>query len=402
MHPATAIIPTLRYYDPTVQGYTFDLAKAEEEFKKVPGLWDAGFTLTILYNTGNLPRQTAAGLLKEKIEGLNRKFHVNVASVDWRPYLRAAIRKQLANFIIGWLADFPDAHNFASPFYASYGTFAAWQTYSNPNMDALIEAGIAAPEGPERQAIYTNIQKLAVEDCPSTTIDMALGRHWERDWVAGWYYNPIYPGVYAYNLWKWYYVPHSLLDAATQPASGYLPVDVNYDGKVDIKDIATAAKSFGTSAGPPIHPRWIFRCDVNNDRKIDIRDIALVAKNFGKSSATWVTPVPAAHDLLGGVDAPASVNVTKTPTAEITAIVKNFGTSDEANVNVVLYINGTEVHRETVATLASGATYSFVYTWSPATPATTDTYEIEVRVTPVAGEENTANNNALATTLVVK
>jgi peptide/nickel transport system substrate-binding protein len=288
--PATAIIPGLFGYDPTVKGYSFDLKKAEEEFKKVPGLWEKGFTMTILYNTGNIPRMRACEILERNIESLNPKFHITISSVDWRPYLRAMIARQLPCFQIGWLADYPDPHNFAVPFYASYGTFAAWQGYSNPTMDALIEKGIKEPDLDKRAAIYHDIAVLAVEDCPNVPVVQAIGRHFQRDWVVGWYYNPIYPGLYFYNLWKWYYVPHSLLDTSTQPTSNQLPTDVNYDGKTDIKDIYTLARSFGSSFGPPVHPRWVYRADINNDRKIDIRDIYAVAKNFGKSSAAWSPP----------------------------------------------------------------------------------------------------------------
>lgn len=296
IQPATAIIPGLPYYDPTVKGYIFNTTRAIEEFKAVPGLWDTGFTITLLYNTDNLPRKTACDLLEAALEGLNSKFHVTVASSDWKPYLRAAVQSKLPVFIIGWLADYPDAHNFAYAFYYSYGAFAAWQGYSNPAMDALIESGIRTPDGPARAVIYHNIQVLAVTDCPSVAIDQAIGRHFERDWIVGWYYNPIYPGLYAYNLWKWYYWPQAgstntdPTKGAKQPLSNLLPFDINYDGKIDIRDVRAAAKSFGASYGPPIHPRWLFRCDINNDRKIDIRDIRSIASSFGKESAVWTPP----------------------------------------------------------------------------------------------------------------
>jgi hypothetical protein len=66
-----------------------------------------------------------------------------------------------------------------------------------------------------------------------------------------------------------------------------LPADIDYNGKVDIKDISTAARSFGSSYGPPVDPRWVFRCDMNNDRKIDIKDIVTAAANFGKMFQAW-------------------------------------------------------------------------------------------------------------------
>jgi peptide/nickel transport system substrate-binding protein len=288
--PATAIIPGLAFYDPTVKGYSYNLTAALAEFNQVPGLMSTGFTVTLLYNTGNIPRQNAANLLKTALEGLNPKFHVTVSSVDWSPYLRAAVRHQLATYIIGWLADYPDPHNFAGAFYATGGAFSSWQLYSNPDMDALINAGIREADSVQRAAIYKQVEELAISDCPSVAIDQAVGRHFERDWVAGWYYNQVYPAYYYVNLWKWYYVPQALQDSTVAPISNYLPVDVNYDGKVNIVDITVIAGSFGSSFGPPIHPRWQFRADIDNNRVVNIIDIAAVAKYFTKTSATWTAP----------------------------------------------------------------------------------------------------------------
>jgi len=50
------------------------------------------------------------------------------------------------------------------------------------------------------------------------------------------------------------------------------------DIKVDIKDIAIAAKAFGTYPG---HSKWNTVADINADYKIDIKDIAAIAKKFG-------------------------------------------------------------------------------------------------------------------------
>jgi peptide/nickel transport system substrate-binding protein len=199
-HPATAIIQGLTGYDPTIQGYAYNLTAAVEEFKKVPGLWNTGFTITLAYNTGNTLRQGCAELLKESIEALNPKFHVNTLSLYWQTY--EARWRQLPTFIQGWLADYPDAHDFALPFYGSTGYFAAPQGYSNPTMDALINQGIAESDAAKRAIIDRQIQALAIADCPSITLAQPVGRHFERDWVNGWYYNPVYPGIYGINLWK--------------------------------------------------------------------------------------------------------------------------------------------------------------------------------------------------------
>ncbi len=69
--------------------------------------------------------------------------------------------------------------------------------------------------------------------------------------------------IYPKYPWSWAAVP-----------------DLNRDGKVNILDIATAARAFGTEPG---HPRWDPVADINGDDKVNIIDIADVAKNFGKT-----------------------------------------------------------------------------------------------------------------------
>ena len=64
----------------------------------------------------------------------------------------------------------------------------------------------------------------------------------------------------------------------------YLPVplygDLSGDGEVDIKDLAMAAKAFGSY---PDHPRWNPTADVNQDKKVNIIDFVLIVSNFGKT-----------------------------------------------------------------------------------------------------------------------
>jgi peptide/nickel transport system substrate-binding protein len=162
--------------------------------------------MTILYNTGNEPRRIAAEILKKNIESLNPKFSIEVAARDWGTYLKEMVASKLTLYIIGWLADYPDPHNFVQPFMHSAGAFSAWQGYSNPTVDDLIMQGISEIDPAKRQQIYYQLQQIYHDDVPSVPIDQALGRHYERDWVHGWIYNPIWPGEPAlcdpYLMWK--------------------------------------------------------------------------------------------------------------------------------------------------------------------------------------------------------
>jgi hypothetical protein len=58
------------------------------------------------------------------------------------------------------------------------------------------------------------------------------------------------------------------------------PGDLNGDEIVNLKDIATAARAFGTRV---CEPRWNPDVDVNNDFGIDLRDVAEIVQNFGNA-----------------------------------------------------------------------------------------------------------------------
>ncbi|MCK4444041.1 MAG: right-handed parallel beta-helix repeat-containing protein, partial [Thermoplasmata archaeon] len=69
-------------------------------------------------------------------------------------------------------------------------------------MDELIEQGISETDDNKRIEIYHELGEIYFEDAPGFILVQASGRHWERTWVQGWYYNPIYPGPYYYHIWK--------------------------------------------------------------------------------------------------------------------------------------------------------------------------------------------------------
>ena len=258
--------------------YMIDLAKAEEEFKLAWGgeLWATGFTLPLSYNIGNLPRKTIAEMLETNVELLNPKFHIDTYEVEWGTvYIPELFAGELTMFVIGWLADYPDPHNFFHPFMHTHGAFAAWQFYSNAAADALIEEGGTCTDPVRREEIYFELQQMYIDECPSVLTHQAAGRHWERDWLQGWYYNPIYSGTFCYDLWK-----------------EELPrEDMNDDGAVNIVDIAACAVAFGSyyTVGD-VHPRWDSYSDINQDTFVNILDIAAIAAKFGYVAPDWVPP----------------------------------------------------------------------------------------------------------------
>jgi len=273
------------YYNPAQDTYNYDLSAATGNLTIAHGgqVWTNGFTMTVLYNTGNDARRVAAEMVEAEIESLNPKFHIVVGEMSWPLYVKYLIDRRLPMFISGWLADYPDPHNNVWAFMHSQGYFAKHQGYSNPTVDSLVEAGIRTPNGQVRQDIYYQLQQLYVEDVPSVVLAQPFGRHWERDWVMGWYYNPIYggshavgvdstapngPGLYFYHYYK-----------------GWTG-DTNKDYKVDIDDlynvligygmpIATAIATYGVPPGTDTEGQY--KRSINAaDYTIDLDDLYIV------------------------------------------------------------------------------------------------------------------------------
>lgn len=102
-------------------------------------------------------------------------------------------------------------------------------------------------------------------------------------WNPGLYYlgdynfTVAFAYTYQYGLGRVYYqAAYTPLDPPTQ-----IPGDINNDGKVDMKDIATIAAAFGSKPGSG---NWNPAADLKFDGKINIKDISVAARNFGQQN----------------------------------------------------------------------------------------------------------------------
>lgn len=208
--PFGPIPAALTFSNHKQQTYSFNPTKAAEEFKKAFGgeLWEKGFTMTITYNSGNTMRASAADILKYNIESLNRKFKVQVRDLQWPSLLDNLRTGRTTFFFMGWIPDFPDAHNFLTPYMHSAGTFAGYcgvdmQKLAAEKYDPLIAQGIAETSAAKRQEIYNKLQNLAFEDAIQLYMsDNEVVRVF-RSQVKGYYPSPVRPGEYdIYRLYK--------------------------------------------------------------------------------------------------------------------------------------------------------------------------------------------------------
>ena len=191
-----------------------------------------GFDVTIPYNAGNVQRQVAAQAMADawnSMPGSGGKYKVDVVSVTWAHFLSLCLySKQAAGYVVGWLADFADAVDFAGVYMASTGAFASCQGPPYPADQSIIDAEVtqAATETNVTARVneYHDLEQRYWNDCISLPLDQPVGRHWARDWVQEWYYNPLLPGLYAYDLYKsapTTYQPVDVAVTAITPITAY-------------------------------------------------------------------------------------------------------------------------------------------------------------------------------------
>jgi len=189
----TPLVTGLPFFNPDLKKPPFDLKKAEEHFRKAWGgqVWEKGFEVDFLYNTGNEVRQNSVQMLSENVMSLNPKFKVNVRGVEWATYVDMVTNRTMPIFYIGWGADFPDPHNFMHPYMHSKGYYGGRCGYNNPEADRLIEAAAVETDPAKRKEMYYRLQDIYLEDAPGIVLHQPVENFYFRDWVKGFVYHPM-------------------------------------------------------------------------------------------------------------------------------------------------------------------------------------------------------------------
>jgi peptide/nickel transport system substrate-binding protein len=194
-----AIVPT----SPDIEGlpyhintpiYEYDPYKIIEHLKKAwdGKVWKHGFRMTIVYNTGNEMRESAALMLAENMMALNRNIQIEVKNVDWKDYLVNYRNYMYPVFIIGWSADYADPHNFIYNFMHSKGVLGKYIRYHDPQVDGLCEQGIQIVDPLKRRSIYKKLQIAWYENAIGILLYQTVNFRAYRDDISGFILNPIF------------------------------------------------------------------------------------------------------------------------------------------------------------------------------------------------------------------
>ena len=159
---ATSILPTfMEGYDKSITQVAYDPAASAEALKA------AGITnVHIITYTNPRPYNAATGqALAEAIQGYLSKVGVTatIDSFDWTTYKEKVKAGDYDICFYGWIGDNGDPDNFMYLLAHEDPTMNVAR-YANPEFNNLIKEGIKAPAGPERDKIYTELEKIAAAE----------------------------------------------------------------------------------------------------------------------------------------------------------------------------------------------------------------------------------------------
>jgi len=180
--------------------YEFSLLKAKEEFQMAWGgaLWEKGCKFNIFYVEGNDVEKAACDMLSTYAKMLNPKFNLMSIGLQGAAFMDAFFTEKLPIYTIGWQADYPDPHNWAPVYMSSNGDYAgffgeAYRKFAEENVDPLLEQGLKETDKEKRAAIYKELTQIAHDQAISIYAYQPGGNHVQRDWIKGWYFNPMIP-----------------------------------------------------------------------------------------------------------------------------------------------------------------------------------------------------------------
>ncbi len=150
-------------FNPNVRQYDRDLDKAKE-LLEAAGYGD-GFTIRVLVDE-NRQRRDTVEILNNQLGQLGIEMDIQV--LEWGTYLERTGAGEADMFVLGWLASTGDPHHALFNLFhtVQQGASGNRSFYTNPEVDALLDAGLVELDQERRYEIYQRAQELIAEDAP--------------------------------------------------------------------------------------------------------------------------------------------------------------------------------------------------------------------------------------------
>lgn len=173
---ATTLIPPSIEYSAADEGYElgYDVDAAKQELAESG--YAEGFSATLLIPSGNASRAQIAQIVQESLAQIG--ITIEIESIDL-----AAFRERFRAFDYDFMlnsgqSDSPDPNGLVT-FQADPEGFSNsyWTHYTNDEVTKLMHEGRTTPDGPEREQIYFDIQKILADEVPYIPVYYASTLH---------------------------------------------------------------------------------------------------------------------------------------------------------------------------------------------------------------------------------
>jgi peptide/nickel transport system substrate-binding protein/oligopeptide transport system substrate-binding protein len=179
-----ALPPWLLGYDPDLQGYDYDPAKARELLAAAGYPNGTGFPVVQLWS-GQQAESTKAELAayQKYLADIGVQVELHFAS-DW-PDFRARLEQgTLPMFRLRWFADVPDPDNVLFPLLHSTSSVNR-MFYRNPRVDQLLEQARQELNQAWRTALYREVERIVLRDAPWITQQYPILDYLYQPYVQG-------------------------------------------------------------------------------------------------------------------------------------------------------------------------------------------------------------------------
>lgn len=185
-------------YDATIPRPQQDMAKAVEEFKLTNNT--GGFSITLYYNSGNTVREKTTALMAQNLEQMCRQAgttcDVKTQGLDWSTaFLPKQRARALPVFYLGWAPDYAYPDNYVVTFaHSQKGVYSKRVGYANPALDEKLDALVQELDENKAKQGWSEAVKMLNDDYVFLWLAQGSNYHVEREWVKGYYYNPMHSG----------------------------------------------------------------------------------------------------------------------------------------------------------------------------------------------------------------
>ncbi len=202
--------PDAWFYNPNVKRYPYDPERAKEllfeaGWRDVDGdgvLEKDGrkFEFTVITNQGNLSRLLTAQIIQRRLSQVGIRMHIR--TVEWTAFIHEFVdKRRFEAVILGWTTGpEPDLFDIwhSSKIEPPGLNFIS---YSNPEVDELLEKGRRIFDRERRKKIYFRFQEILAEDQPYTFLYVPMALPCVHKRFRGIKPAPI--GI-SYNLERWW------------------------------------------------------------------------------------------------------------------------------------------------------------------------------------------------------